>query len=105
MTIRTTFLAVSALALLGTTAAQAESYQGVQTPPNALAREAVRAEAVRTAAAPNQNVVRGSRGPETVAASQSRDAVRNEAMRAAAAANQNVSPGSRVNSIVSSQRG
>ncbi len=60
MTIRSAFLAVSALALLGT-AAQAETYQGVQVPTTAANRAAVQAEAVRTARAPDQNVSAGSR--------------------------------------------
>ncbi|MET0207581.1 MAG: DUF4148 domain-containing protein [Variovorax sp.] len=100
MTIRSTFLAVSALALLGTTAVQAETYDGVHAPAGALSRADVHAEALRTASAPNQNVTRGSRGPETVAVSQDRDSVRAEAVRAASAPDQNVSSGSRVNSKV-----
>ncbi|MDI3384082.1 DUF4148 domain-containing protein [Xenophilus aerolatus] len=103
--IRATFLAVSALALLGTTAAQAESYDGVHAPAGALGRSAVQAEAVRTAAARDQNVVRGSRGAETVAVSQARAGVQAEAVRTAAAPDQNVSSGSRVNSrVVSTMR-
>ncbi|RZL63303.1 MAG: hypothetical protein EOP81_13250 [Variovorax sp.] len=57
---RTAFLAVSALALLGT-AAHAETYQGVHAPTSGADRVAVQAEAVRTAAAPDQNVSSGSR--------------------------------------------
>jgi hypothetical protein len=45
---------------------------------------------VRAAAAPNQNVTRGSRGPETVARSTDRASVVAEAVRTAAAPDQNV---------------
>jgi len=107
MNIRTTFLAVSAIALLGTTAAQAERYDGVQTLPGGgggggggMQRAAVMADAVRSASAPDQNVVRGSRGAEKVLVSQDRSIARAEALRAAAAPDQNVSAGSRVNSRV-----
>lgn len=101
MNIRTTFLAVSAIALLGTTAAQAERYDGVQTlPGGGMQRAAVMADAVRSASAPDQNVVRGSRGAEKVLVSQDRSIARAEALRAAAAPDQNVSAGSRVNSRV-----
>jgi len=100
MNIRSTFLAVSALALLGTSAVQAETYAGVQAPVSALHRDAVHAEALRAASAPDQNVTRGSRGAETVGVSQDRAAVQAEAVRASAAPDQNVSSGSRVNSKV-----
>lgn len=104
MNIRSTFLAVSAIALLGATAAQAESYTGVQTSPGGLQRADVRADAVRAANAPDQNVTRGSRGAERVVVSQDRAIARGEAVRAAAAPDQNVSAGSRVNSrVVSTQ--
>ena len=103
--IRATFLAVSALALLGATAAQAESYEGVHAPAGALDRGTVQAEAARAAAARDQNVVRGSRGAERVAVSQPRAGVQADAVRAAAAPDQNVSSGSRVNSrVVSTMR-
>jgi len=92
--------AAAALSLLAVAGAHAESYQGVQAPVSALSRAAVAAEAVQAAAAPNQNVTRGSRGPETVAVSQDRTLVRAEAVRTAAAPDQNVSAGSRVNSKV-----
>lgn len=104
MTIRHTFLAVSAIALLGVSAAQAENYSGVLLAPQGANRTDVMAEAVRTANAPNQNVVRGSRGAETMAVSQDRETVRAEAERAAGAPDQNVSSSSRVNSrVVSTQ--
>ncbi|WP_192871694.1 DUF4148 domain-containing protein [Variovorax sp. JS1663] len=97
------FLAVaslSALAGLASVAARAESYDGVHQNASTLSRAAVDAEAARTAAAPDQNVVRGSRGAEPFKAVADRNAVAQEAMRAAAAPDQNVSSGSRVNSKV-----
>ncbi len=97
------FLAVttlSALAGLASMAAQAETYDGVQTHTSALSRAEVDAEAVRAASAPNQNMVRGSRGAESFTAAADPRAVAQEAMRAAAAPDQNVSSGSRVNSKV-----
>lgn len=104
MTVRQTFLAISAIALLGTSAAQAETYQGVLVAPRDRSRADVMHDAVRTAHAPDQNVVRGSRGAEPIGVSQDRAAVRLEAVRAAAAPDQNVSSGSRVNSrVVSTQ--
>lgn len=104
MTIRQTFLAVSAIALLGVSAAQAENYSGVLVAPQGAKRTDAMADAVRTAQAPNQNVVRGSRGAETMAVSREREAVRVEAERTAGAPDQNVSSGSRVNSrVVSTQ--
>ena len=99
MNIRTAFLAVSALALFGT-AAQAETYQGVHAPTAQVDRAAVQAEAVRTAAARDQNVVRGSRGAESIGVSKERALVQAEAVRTAAAPDQNVSSGSRVDSRV-----
>lgn len=80
--------------------AQAETYEGVQAPVSSLSRADVAAEAARTASAPNQNVTRGSRGPETVPVSQPRTLVEAEAVRAANAPDQNVVGGSRVNSRV-----
>jgi hypothetical protein len=55
---------------------------------------------MRTASAPDQNVVRGSRGAETMAVSTERGRIVAEAVRAAAAPDQNVSASSRVNSQV-----
>lgn len=102
------FLAVTAfsvLAALGTVAAQAESYDGVHSHVSSLSRADVDAEAVRTATAPNQNVVRGSRGAEPFKPAADRAAVAQEAMRAAYAPDQNVSSGSRVNSkVISTMR-
>ena len=93
-------IAAAALSLLAVAGAHAESYEGVHAPVSAMSRDAVAAEAVRTASAPNQNVTRGSRGPETVAVSKDRVLVQAEAVRAAAAPDQNVVGGSRVNSRV-----
>jgi hypothetical protein len=93
-------LAAAALTLLAATGAQAETYQGVNAAVSTKSRDEVNAEAVRAASAPNQNVTRGSRGPETVAVSKDRSLVEAEAVRTAAAPDQNVSSGSRVNSKV-----
>ncbi|MFH0134523.1 DUF4148 domain-containing protein [Variovorax sp. EL159] len=93
-------LAAAALTLLAATGAQAETYQGVNAAVSTKSRDEVNAEAVRAASAPNQNVVRGSRGAETVAVSQDRAIVAAEAVRTAYAPDQNVSSGSRVNSKV-----
>lgn len=93
-------LAAAALALVAVTGAQAETYQGVNAVVSAKSRDEVNAEAVRAAAAPNQNVTRGSRGPETVAVSQDRAVVEAEAVRTSYAPDQNVTSGSRVNSKV-----
>jgi hypothetical protein len=96
----TQIVAVGSFAMLAAAGAKAESYEGVQPAVSAKSRTEVSAEAVRTATAPNQNVVRGSRGPETVAVSTDRANVVAEAVRAATAPDQNVSSGSRVNSKV-----
>ena len=93
-------LAAAALTIMAATGAQADTYLGVNTAVSTKSRDDVNAEAVRTAAAPNQNVTRGSRGPETVAVSKDRAIVEAEAVRTAYAPNQNVTAGSRVNSKV-----
>ncbi|MDN8618113.1 DUF4148 domain-containing protein [Variovorax ginsengisoli] len=93
-------LSYAALTLLVATGAQAEPYDGVHPAVSSKSRQDVNAEAVRTASAPNQNVARGSRGPETVAASKDRAIVEAEAIRTASAPDQNVASGSRVNSKV-----
>ena len=54
-------LAAAALSLLAAAGAHAETYHGVAAPVSAMSRADIEAEAARTAAAPNQNVVRGSR--------------------------------------------
>jgi len=97
-------LAAAALTLLAAVGAQAETYQGVNTAVSTKSRDEVNAEAVRTAAAPNQNVTRGSRGPDTVAVSKDRAIVEAEAVRTAYAPDQNVTSGSRVNSKVATLR-
>ena len=96
----TQFVAVASFAMLAAAGAKAESYEGVQSVVSAKSRDEVSAEAVRTASAPNQNIVRGSRGPETMAVSTDRASVMAEAVRANAAPDQNVSASSRVNSKV-----
>lgn len=93
-------LAAAALTLLVAVGAQAETYQGVNTAVSTKSRDEVNAEAVRAASAPNQNVTRGSRGPETVAVSKDRAIVQAEAVRTSYAPDQNVTGGSRVNSRV-----
>ncbi|MDQ0085869.1 MULTISPECIES: DUF4148 domain-containing protein [Variovorax] len=93
-------LAAAALTLLAAVGAQAETYQGVNTAVSTKSRDEVNAEAVRAASAPNQNVTRGSRGPETVAVSKDRAIVQAEAVRTSYAPDQNVTGGSRVNSRV-----
>ncbi|MGJ7494395.1 DUF4148 domain-containing protein [Variovorax sp. RT4R15] len=93
-------LFAAALTLVVATGVQAEPYDGVHPAVSARMREDVNAEAVRTASAPNQNVARGSRGPETVAISKDRSIVEAEAIRTASAPDQNVASGSRVNSKV-----
>lgn len=93
-------LAAAALSLLAAAGAQAESYHGVEAPVSALNRAEVDAEAARTASAPNQNVVRGSRGAEPFKAAANPEAVYAQAVATANAPDQNVSSGSRVNSRV-----
>lgn len=55
----------------------------------------VEAEAVAAAHAPNQNVVRGSRGAEAFTPMADPDAVQRQAMETARAPNQNITRGSR----------
>lgn len=92
--------AAAALALLAATGAQAETYEGVQAPVSALNRSDVEAQAVAAAHAKDQNVTRGSRGPETVAVSRDRAGVEAEAVGHAARPDQNVVAGSKFNSKV-----
>ncbi|OUM04167.1 DUF4148 domain-containing protein [Variovorax sp. JS1663] len=93
-------LAAAALSLIAAAGAHAETYHGVQAPVSALSRADVEAEAARTAAAPNQNVVRGSRGAEPFKAVADANAVYAQAVATANAPDQNVTSGSRVNSRV-----
>jgi len=92
--------AAAALAFVAAAGAQAETYEGVQAPVSGLNRADVEKQAVAAANAKDQNVVRGSRGAETVAVSRDRAGVENEAVRTAHNPDQNVTPGSRVNSKV-----
>lgn len=96
----TQIVAVASFAMLAAAGAKAESYEGVQPVVSAKSRADVNAEAMRTASAPDQNVVRGSRGAETMAVSTERARIVAEAVRATAAPDQNVSASSRVNSQV-----
>jgi hypothetical protein len=64
----TQVITVGSFVMLAAAGAKAESYDGVQSAVSAKSRAEVGAEAVRTASAPNQNIVRGSRGAETMAA-------------------------------------
>jgi hypothetical protein len=93
-------LAAAALSLLAAAGAQAETYQGVHTGVSAKSRADVAAEAVAAAAAPNQNVVRGSRGAEPFNSVASPEAVRAQAIATANAPDQNVTGGSKYNSRV-----
>lgn len=91
-------LAAAALSILAATGAQAETYDGVHAAVSAKSREEVNAEAVKTASAPNQNVVRGSRGAEPFNSVADPAAVRAQAIATANAVDANVVPGSKVNS-------
>ena len=93
-------LAAAALSVLAAAGAQAETYQGVETNASTKSRDEVGAEAVRTAAAPDQNIPRGSRGAETFKAVADSATVRAQALATASAPDQNVAAGSRVNSRV-----
>lgn len=93
-------LSAMTLTFLVATGVQAEPYTGVHAGVSSKSRDEVNAEAVRTASSPNQNVARGSRGPETVAVSKDRAIVEAEASRTASAPDQNVASGSRFNSKV-----
>ncbi|GAA4346607.1 hypothetical protein GCM10023165_31260 [Variovorax defluvii] len=93
-------LAAAALSLIASAGAHAETYHGVEAPVSARSRADVEAEAARTAAAPNQNVVRGSRGAEPFKSMADPQAVYAQAVATANAPDQNVTGGSRVNSRV-----
>ena len=95
---RKTFGLLAILALAG--AAHAETYDGVHQGPGLLARSDVAAQAVTTAHAPDQNVTRGSRGPDPFTSTVSREAMLQVAVETARAPDQNVVSGSRVNSVV-----
>ena len=83
----------AAFAVMAVASVQAQTTGG-------RSREAVEAEAIATAHAPDQNVTRGSRGPETVKPMADPAKVYNDAVAAASAPDQNVVSGSRVNSKV-----
>jgi hypothetical protein len=92
-------LATSLAASLAASA-HAETYDGVHQGANLRERDAVAAEAVSTAHAPNQNVTRGSRGADPFTSTASRQSVYEDAVLTAHAPDQNVTGGSRVNSVV-----
>lgn len=93
-------IAAAAFAFAAVAGAHAESYQGVHPSISTLSRADVNAEAVRAAAAPDQNVTRGSRGADPFTSTADVNAVRAQAIATAAAPDQNVTSGSRVNSRV-----
>ncbi len=97
---KTLSLIAAALSLSALSLAHAETYEGVQTMASLRSRAEVSAEAQRTAAAPNQNVVRGSRGAEPFTPTASREAVHAEAVERTSAPDQNVTAGSKYNSRV-----
>lgn len=86
------------LAVCISSAALAETYDGVLTVESNRPRSIVQSEAVTAAQAPDQNVVLGSRGPLPFKPTATRAGVRMEAVSTARAPDQNVVPGSRVNS-------
>ena len=90
--------AAAALSMLALTGAQAETYTGVHTHVSSKNRADVDAEAVNTAAAPNQNVARGSRGAEVFKSVANPDVVYASAVATSHAPDQNVSGGSKYNS-------
>jgi len=93
-------LAAAALSILAAAGAQAETYDGVQSSVAAKSRDEVNAEAVRAAAAADQNIPRGSRGAEQFKPVADPAAVRAQAIATANAPDQNVVGGSKYNSRV-----
>ncbi|WP_431274403.1 DUF4148 domain-containing protein [Variovorax ureilyticus] len=93
-------LAAAALSILAAAGAQAETYDGVQAAVSAKNRDEVNAEAVRAAAAADQNIPRGSRGAEQFKSVADPAAVRAQAVATANAPDQNVVGGSKYNSRV-----
>ena len=81
-------------------AASAETYDGVHQGAGLLSRDDVAAQAVAAAHAPDQNVTRGSRGPDPFTSTVSREAMRQVAVATAHAPDQNVVSGSRFNSTI-----
>ncbi|MBB1598496.1 MULTISPECIES: DUF4148 domain-containing protein [unclassified Variovorax] len=97
---KTLSLLAATLSLSIFSLAHAETYDGVHAANSVKSRAEVAAEAERTAASPNQNVARGSRGAEPFTSTANRDAVYADAVKQANAPDQNVSSGSKVNSRV-----
>lgn len=93
-------LAAAALSILTAAGAQAETYDGVQAAVSAKSRDEVNTEAVRAAAAADQNIPRGSRGAEPFKSVADPAAVRAQAVATANAPDQNVVGGSKYNSRV-----
>lgn len=97
-------LSAIAVALMAATgAAHAESYDGVQSITSVRTRAEVDAQAVATAAAPNQNVTNGSRVAPVLTTPADRSVVAAEAVAAAQAPNQNLSRNAFVNSVIPAQ--
>ena len=96
----TKIVSVPVLTFLVAAGAHAEAYDGVHNATSFKTREEVNAEAVSTATAPNQNVVRGSRVTETLPESKARSLVEAEAIHHNLRPDQNVATGSRFNSKV-----
>ena len=93
-------LITAALSLSIVALAHAETYEGVHSATSVKSRAEVAAEAERAAAAPNQNVTRGSRGADPFTSTASREAVTAEAIEKNNAPDQNVTGGSKYNSRV-----
>ena len=93
-------LAAAALSILAAAGAQAETYDGVHAGAAVKSRDEVNTEAVRAAAAPDQNIPRGSRGAEPFKSVNDPSAVRAQAVATANAPDQNVVGGSKYNSRV-----
>ena len=93
-------LAAAAISILAAAGAQADTYDGVQASVSAKSRDEVNAEAVRAAAAVDQNIPRGSRGAERFTPTADPAAVRAQAIATANAVDSNVVPGSKYNSRV-----
>lgn len=97
---KTFTLLAAALSLSALSLAHAETNEGVHTINSVKSRADVSAEAERTAASPNQNIPRGSRGAENFTPTANPDAVYAEAVAKAHEPDQNVTGGSKYNSRV-----
>ncbi len=93
----TQLVLAAAFAVLAVASAQAQQTVG-------RTREAVEAEAIAAAHAPNQNVTRGSRGADPFTSTADPEAVYKQAVETAHAPNQNVTRGSRGPESFTSQR-